>query len=78
VTTILSNARLVLPDSVVDRGALVIDEAGGIADITTAPIDRIAGADWHDLSGHIVVPGFIECTWRRSADALATATPWPT
>ena len=76
MTTILSNARLVLPDSIVDRGALVIDEAGGIADITTAPIDRIAGADWHDLSGHIVVPGFIDVHVHgvEGADTLATAT----
>ena len=76
MTTIFSNARLVLPDSIVDRGALVIDEAGGIADITTAPIDRVAGADWHDLSGHIVVPGFIDVHVHgvEGADTLATAT----
>ncbi len=76
MTTILSNARLVLPDSIIDRGTLVIDEAGGIADITTTPIDRIPGADWHDLSGHIVVPGFIDVHVHgiEGADTLATAT----
>src|SRR4029079_3995877 len=68
--------RLVLPDSIVDRGALVIDDAGGIADVRTAPIDRIAVPSWHALSGHIVVPGFIDVHVHgvEGADTLATAT----
>jgi N-acetylglucosamine-6-phosphate deacetylase len=75
VTTILSNARLVLPDAVLDRGALVMD-GGTIADISATPIDRPRGADWHDLSGHIVVPGFIDVHVHgiEGADTLATAT----
>ena len=40
MTTILSNARLVLPDSIVDRGTLVIDEAG--ASPTSGPRRSIA------------------------------------
>jgi N-acetylglucosamine-6-phosphate deacetylase len=75
VTTILSNARLVLPDAVLDRGALVMD-GGTIADISATPIDRPSGADWHDLAGHIVVPGFIDVHVHgiEGADTLATAT----
>jgi N-acetylglucosamine-6-phosphate deacetylase len=76
VTTILSNARLVLPDAIVDRGALVIDDSGSIADIRRSPVDRVPGADWHDLAGHIVVPGFIDVHIHgiEGADTLATAT----
>jgi N-acetylglucosamine-6-phosphate deacetylase len=76
VTTILSNARLVLPDAIVDRGALVIDDSGSIADIRRSPVDRVPGADWHDLAGHIVVPGFIDVHVHgiEGADTLATAT----
>jgi N-acetylglucosamine-6-phosphate deacetylase len=75
VTTILSNARLVLPDAIIDRGALVIDQ-GLIVDIRATPIDRSGGADWHDLSGHIVVAGFIDVHVHgiEGADTLSTAT----
>lgn len=75
MTTILSNAKLVLPDTVVERGALVI-EGGTIAEVRHAPIDRQPGAEWHDLSGHIVVPGFIDVHVHgiEGADTLATAT----
>jgi len=66
----------VLPDAIVDRGALVIDDSGSIADIRRSPVDRVPGADWHDLAGHIVVPGFIDVHIHgiEGADTLATAT----
>ena len=60
MTTILSGARLVLPDSTIERGSLVIDDDGLIADVWTEPMPRAPGSEWHDLTGRIIVPGFID------------------
>jgi N-acetylglucosamine-6-phosphate deacetylase len=80
MTTILSGARLVLPDSTIDRGSLVIDDEGLIADVWAEPMPNAPGSDWHDLTGRIIVPGFIDvhvhgvegCDTLATADAVAT------
>jgi N-acetylglucosamine-6-phosphate deacetylase len=58
MTTILSGARVVTPDRVISEGAVVIED-GRITDVREGRIAS-SGADWHDLSGHVVVPGFID------------------
>ncbi|MFC5908914.1 N-acetylglucosamine-6-phosphate deacetylase [Streptacidiphilus monticola] len=57
--TVLAGARVVLPTGVVDNGYLAV-EHGRIA-ATEAPADSPVGsAPALDLSGHTVVPGFVD------------------
>ncbi len=80
MTTILSGARLVLPDSTIERGSLLIDDDGLIADVWAEPMPKAPGSEWHDLTGRIIVPGFIDvhvhgvegCDTLATADAAAT------
>ncbi len=75
MSAVLSGARVVLPDRVLDGASIVIDAAGRISEIVATPIPRSNGVDWHDLSGHIVVPGFIDVHVHgvNGTDTLATA-----
>ena len=55
---VLSGADIVLPDRVLTSGTLVLDGALIVEIMDGA---RASGADEHfDLSGHLVVPGFID------------------
>jgi N-acetylglucosamine-6-phosphate deacetylase len=56
---VLAAADLVLPDRVQPRSSLIIAD-GKIAAIEPGVIDAPAGATRIDLSGHFVVPGFID------------------
>lgn len=60
-TTILSGADLVLPDRVLSPGTLVIEDSR-IVDISpgTRPPSGAPNETHYDLTGHIVVPGFID------------------
>ncbi len=58
MTTVLSGATLVLPDGLLEPGTLVI-ENGRIAEVRRGTVARSAG-DWHDLTGHMIVSGFID------------------
>ena len=75
MTVVLSGARVVLPDRVLDGASIVVDDAGNIAEIAGLAIPRGNGAEWHDVSGHIVVPGFIDVHVHGvdGTDTLATA-----
>ena len=55
----LSGADLVLPDRVVRRGSIVIDQ-GRIAAIEARAIDAGAGRTVIDLANHTIVPGFVD------------------
>jgi N-acetylglucosamine-6-phosphate deacetylase len=56
---LLAGADLVLPDRLLPRASLLID-GGRIAAIEARPIDTPAGATRVDLTGSIVVPGFVD------------------
>ena len=44
MTTILSGARLVLPDSTIERGSLLLDEDGLIEDVWAEPMPKAPGS----------------------------------
>ena len=56
---VLAGAILVLPDRVIDAGSIVVSD-GRIEAIHDRAIDKPAGATYLDLSGHVIVPGFID------------------
>jgi N-acetylglucosamine-6-phosphate deacetylase len=57
---LLSGATLVLPDRLVDRGEIAID-SGRILEVATEPShDSDAGSAGRDLTGHYIVPGFVD------------------
>ncbi len=55
----VTGATLVLPDRVLERGTLVVD-AGRIAVVDERPSKKPAPARRLDLTGRVVVPGFID------------------
>jgi N-acetylglucosamine-6-phosphate deacetylase len=55
---VLAGADLVLPDRVVQGGALVVDGERIVA-IEPVAVDP-AGAEVRSLTGHVVVPGFLD------------------
>jgi len=57
MTTILSGGLVVLADRVVDGGAVVI-EGGRIVEVRDRPVASGEGVE--DVTGHLVVPGFID------------------
>ncbi len=57
--TLLTGADLVLPDRVAANHTLVIED-GRIADITTGLRTVAAGERRIDLTGHLIVPGFVD------------------
>ena len=73
MSTILSGGRIVLQDSILEPGSLVLDD-GLISDVRAGSIDR-AAADWHDMRGCLLVPGFIDVHVHgvEGIDTLATA-----
>jgi len=56
---VLAGADLVLPDRVLPAGTLIIDQ-GRIAAIEPRVVDGPAQATRVDVSGHLIVPGFID------------------
>jgi N-acetylglucosamine-6-phosphate deacetylase len=72
MSTILSGGRVVLEDSVLDPGSIVLDD-GVIAEVRAGTIER-GGGDWHDVRGHLLVPGFIDVHVHgvEGIDTLAT------
>jgi len=56
---VLSGAELVLPDRVISPGTLVIEQ-GVIVEIVQGARPAEAGTGHVDLTGHLIVPGFID------------------
>ena len=57
--TLLTGADLVLPDRVATNHTLVIED-GRIAEISTGLRTVAAGEQRIDLTGHVIVPGFVD------------------
>ncbi|MEJ8649918.1 N-acetylglucosamine-6-phosphate deacetylase [Streptomyces sp. MS1.AVA.3] len=59
--TVLAGARLARPSGVVERGRIAI-EGGRIGDVHSRDLDLDEAAAGHtvDLSGHLIVPGFVD------------------
>jgi N-acetylglucosamine-6-phosphate deacetylase len=55
----LTNARIVTPDGMLDRHAVLIED-GWIADIVSRDDPRVQQAQRHDLDGSLLLPGFID------------------
>jgi N-acetylglucosamine-6-phosphate deacetylase len=56
---VLADASIVLADRILSPGTLVID-AGTIIDVRPGTLSGHAGAERRELTGHYVVPGFID------------------
>jgi N-acetylglucosamine-6-phosphate deacetylase len=56
---VLAGGNVVLPDRVLLRGSVVIDE-GRVVDVDERTIDGPSGAARLEIEGHTVVPGFID------------------
>ncbi|MGW8556898.1 N-acetylglucosamine-6-phosphate deacetylase [Streptomyces tubercidicus] len=59
--TILAGARIARPSGVVERGRITV-EGGLIGDVHSRDLDLAEGASGSvvDLSGHLIVPGFVD------------------
>ncbi|MGA5564934.1 N-acetylglucosamine-6-phosphate deacetylase [Streptomyces platensis] len=59
--TILAGARIARPSGVVERGRITV-EGGRIGDVHSRDLDLAEGAAGRvvDLSGHLIVPGFVD------------------
>ncbi|MGW8971973.1 N-acetylglucosamine-6-phosphate deacetylase [Streptomyces platensis] len=59
--TILAGARIARPSGVVERGRIAV-EGGRIGDVHSRDLDLAEGAAGRvvDLSGHLIVPGFVD------------------
>jgi N-acetylglucosamine-6-phosphate deacetylase len=55
----LSGANVVLPDRIIQRGSIVIDQ-GRIAAIESRAIDAGGDVTVVDVSDHVIVPGFVD------------------
>ncbi|GAB1328986.1 N-acetylglucosamine-6-phosphate deacetylase [Streptomyces sennicomposti] len=77
---VLTGARVVLPTGIVDGGHVIVDGTR-IADTGTGPGTAPAGAETLDVSGHWLVPGFVDlhnhggggASFSGSADDVMTA-----
>ena len=56
---VFAGAVVVLPDRVIDAGSIVVGD-GRIQSIHDRAIEPPAGATYFDLTGHVIVPGFID------------------
>ena len=72
MSTILSGGRVVLEDSILDPGSMVLDGTV-IAEVRAGAIAG-SGGDWHDVRGRLLVPGFIDVHVHgvEGIDTLAT------
>lgn len=76
MTVTLGGANLVLPDRVLGPATLTIDD-DRIVEIVPAGVPVRAGVTHHDLTGHFVVPGFIDVHVHGvdGLDSLDTGAP---
>ena len=72
MTTILSGGNIVLADRIVEGGSVVV-EGGRIVEVRDSPV--AAGEGVEDITGHLVVPGFIDVHVHgvEGKDTLTTA-----
>ncbi|MFE7130338.1 N-acetylglucosamine-6-phosphate deacetylase [Streptomyces sp. NPDC057638] len=58
--TVLTGARVVLPTGTVENGQVTVDGTRIASAGAAAPSDVLADAPAHDLTGHWIVPGFVD------------------
>lgn len=74
VPTALVNGRVLLPQGFADDVAVLID--GARIGAVVAPDDpRLAAAEWHDLQGRLLAPGFIDCQVNGGGGVLFNDAP---
>jgi N-acetylglucosamine-6-phosphate deacetylase len=74
VTTALVNGRILAPDGIVERRAVLID-GSRIVDVVETADPRCKAAAHYDLGGHLLLPGFLDTQVNGGGGVLFNAEP---
>ncbi|MGH8371999.1 MAG: N-acetylglucosamine-6-phosphate deacetylase, partial [Gammaproteobacteria bacterium] len=74
MTTALINGRVLTRDGLRSGVAVLVDN-GQITGLALPSDPRVASADCHDLAGHYLLPGFIDCQVNGGGGVLFNSTP---
>jgi len=74
VTIALVNGRILAPDGIVDRRAVLID-GSRIIDVVSPGDPRCKAAEPYDLGGHLLLPGFLDTQVNGGGGVLFNAEP---
>ena len=74
MTIALVNGRILAPDGIVDRRAVLID-GSRISDVVSPDHPRCKAAQHYDLGGHLLLPGFLDTQVNGGGGVLFNAEP---